>query len=149
MNNFVKVSILATSVLIFSGCGAKHYKENQVYGSGVNRHYEFDIIEQDRRIIHSIQRNNAEFFNQRLQWGINKMVEALTAERKFKTTASDKAQNHLQSQTPREISQDNFSVLKDKDRTKNHTIYNNNTGVKGQVIKGKKDLFKDIANDKK
>ena len=27
MNNFVKVSILATSVLIFSGCGAKQYKE--------------------------------------------------------------------------------------------------------------------------
>lgn len=119
------------SLFALSGCSPKIYKENHVFGTGINRHYEFDIIENDKDIISSIQRNNAEFFSYRLNWGVEKMVESLTYEKDFSNDAE--LASNFQNFTAKSPS--DLSVMAKQNQQKQ------------EQAEPKKSLFKDITDD--
>ncbi|WP_172199009.1 hypothetical protein [Campylobacter sp. RM16188] len=80
----IKNTILGCFAVVFlTGCGAKVYHENQVFGKGVNSGYVFDTIDKDRAIVYKIQKNNADFFNYKLNWGVEKMHSLLAEKKSF------------------------------------------------------------------
>ena len=149
----------AFGTILFSGCAPKVYKENQVYGTGVNSHYEFDVINKDKEIIHTIQRNNADFFNYRLNWGVEKMVESLTYKKDFSNDPdiSSSLQNYnlkspsdlgssVETQTFRATQEPKNTASEPKIITNAIAPQPKGNGI---VAEPKKEvnLFKDITND--
>lgn len=116
-NKKIILALVPLVMFIFTGCGPKYYTENQIKGRGINSGFVFDVVDNDRYIIHNIQKNNIDFFRYRRSWGIDKMIDILTEEKKYdKNGYVDTVKPKIITNTPKSSLMD---VAKDRKNEKN------------------------------
>ncbi|MBZ8002381.1 hypothetical protein [Campylobacter canadensis] len=82
------ILMLLFCALLLTSC-AKRYKDNELYSSGLYKQTVFDIINNDKQMISTIQEHNSEYFNYSLSNTMDKISLILTSKTIFDTKTSN------------------------------------------------------------
>lgn len=107
MKNRYILSLLILNILLV-GCGPKIYHENEMFGKGYNAGYTFGYVNNDDKILQSIQYQNANFLKYKMEFGVNKIGAILTNKRNFE-------HNEIFEKIPKELKQPKPAQIEEMD----------------------------------